>query len=227
MLHRLSVAIVIGLSLLAISGCSERGSIPSAPSPASSFNLSGAVLETTPAGSRPAGSLPLWVRVQTTTSWGHFGSTSSDEQGRYSVSNLPRGTVFLEAAWSSYRQPCFASIELRSDAVLDVEVISEATLLSSGPSSLRTISGRMVSGVVFERTPNGDRPVAGASLQAWVGDWLYGASTSTDTSGRYLLCRVPRDLPVSLYTDKAGYAQHTSEVSPGGDTIVDIQLEPR
>jgi hypothetical protein len=185
------------------------------------------VLETTASGSRPVEDIPLYVRVQTVNSWGHFGTTGTDAQGRYSISNLPRGTVYLEATWTAYLQPCFASMDLRSDAALDVEVISPATLLSLGHSSLRNVSGRTISGLVFDTTAGGVRPVPGANLQVWVGDWLFGAETLSDASGRYLICRVPRDLPVNVYTDKEGYRQHVGEVLPGGDTTFDIQMERR
>ena len=67
--------------------------------------------------------------------------------------------------------------------------------------------------------------MAGAHLQVWVGDWLYGASMSSDASGRYLLCRVPRELSINVYTGKEGYRQHIAEVLPGGNTTLDIQLE--
>jgi len=81
--------------------------------------------------------------------------------------------------------------------------------------------------LVFDTTAGGVRPVPGANLQVWVGDWLFGAETSSDASGRYLICRVPRDLPVNVYTDKEGYRQHVGEVLPGGDTTFDIQMERR
>jgi hypothetical protein len=229
MLFRLVVAIVLALATLSNSGCNGQGSpvVPGPSAGASSLNLSGLVLETTPSGSRPVDGVTLFVKVQSGNSWGHFGSTMSDAQGRYAVSNLSPGTVYMEASWNTYRQPCFASMDLRRDAVLDIEVISEATLLALGSSSLKTLSGRMVSGFVFEPTAGGGRPVAGAELQVWVGDWLYGASTSTDASGRYLFCRVPRELPVNVYTNKEGYREHIVEILPGGDTTLDIQLERR
>lgn len=226
MLLRLIVVIALMTSLLSSSGCNQKGSTPAAPSPPSSFNVSGSVLETTPSGSRPLDGVTLFVKVLSGRSVGHFGSTTTDPQGRYSVSNLPPGTVYIEATWYSYVQPCFASIDLqKGDALLDVEVVSAATLLSLGPSSLRTIKPRTVSGLVFETTPSGSRPVAGAKLQVWADDWLYGASTSTDASGRYLLCNVPQAFTLSVYTDKEGYHQQSSDVLPGGDTTVDIQLE--
>jgi hypothetical protein len=229
MLLRLLVAMAIALSTLSNAGCTEQSSpSPLTPGPrptSSSFNLSGSVLETTASGSRPVGDIPHYVRVRTVNSWGHFGDTGTDAQGRYSISNLPRGTVYLEATWTAYLQPCFASMDLQRDAALDVEVISPATLLSLGLSSVRNVSGRTVSGLVFETTTGGVRPVSGANIQVWVGDWMFGAKASSDASGRYLICRVPRDLPINLYTDKDGYRQHIAEVLPGGDTTFDIHME--
>jgi hypothetical protein len=81
---RLRVATVIALSTLSNAGCTGQSS-PVAPGPStiSSFTLSGSVLETTSSGSRPVEDLPLWVRVQTVKSFGHFGTTATDGQGRY------------------------------------------------------------------------------------------------------------------------------------------------
>jgi len=171
--------------------------------------------------------VPLFFYVDSGNVSSSFGPTTSDANGRYSVPNVPRGMVYVQSSWSRYDQPCFTSVDLRSDTVLDVEVIAPVTLLSLGPSSLRTSDGRRVSGVVFDASSGDRKPVAGARLQVWVGDWLYGASTSTDASGRYLLCRFPRGWQVSVYTDKEGYLQHTAEVLPGGDTTLDIPLERR
>lgn len=224
MLPRFVVAIAIAISTLACNG-HDSPSAPSPPAAVSAFNLSGTVLETTQFGTRPVDGVSLFVRVSNLKSFGHFGSTMSDAQGKYSVSNVPQGTVYLEASWNGYLQPCFASMDLRSDAVLDIEVISEATLLSLGLSSLRIMNAPTVSGLVSEAASG--RPVAGAKLQVWVGDWLYGASTSTDASGRYLVCRVPREWPLNVYTGKDGYHQHIAEVMPGGDTTLDIRLERR
>ena len=229
MVLRLIAPIAVALSALSNSGCSGHAS-PSAPSPpaaATSFTLSGSVLESTASGSRPAEGVPLFFWVDSGNVSRNFGPTTSDANGRYSVPNVPRGMVYVQSSWSRYDQPCFTSVDLRNDAVLDVEVIAPATLLSLGASSLRTADGRRVSGVVFDASSGDRKPVAGARLQVWVGDWLYGASTSTDASGRYLLCRFPRGWQVSVFTDKEGYLQHTAEVLPGGDTTLDIPLERR
>jgi hypothetical protein len=229
MVLRLIVPIAIGLSTLSNAGCRGHDSplAPSPPAEAMSFTLSGSVLESTASGSRPAEGVPLFFWVDAGNTSRNFGPVTSDADGRYSVSNVPRGMVYVQSSWSRYEQPCFTSVELRGDTVLDVEVVSPATLLSLGPSSLRNLNGLTVSGVVFDASSGDRRPIAGARLQVWIGDWVYGASTSTDASGRYLLCRFPRGWQVSVYTDKEGYRQHTAEVLPAGNTTLDIPLERR
>ncbi len=173
---------------------------PTAPSPLPSpvpqppFTVSGVVLEHTMAGSRPLAGVRL--RLRTWQPPGSFLDTVSDASGRYEVSGLQaRETVTVAPSIEAeYRAPCPAGTSgLSGNSTVDVHVVSTALLSTAGaPASLPRTS-IWVSGVVFERTPEGRRPVAGAAADLAVddSDAFVMSTTLTDGSGRYLLCTVP------------------------------------
>ncbi len=125
---------------------------------------------------------------------------TSDATGRYSLSGVMMGTrvSIAPAPGSGYFAPCPSGSprSITSDVDLDVHVVSAGLLATAGaPSTMPRPEGIWVSGRVFERTPQGTRPVAGAAVHlADVGpledanDPRFSSNTLTDAAGRYLLC---------------------------------------
>jgi hypothetical protein len=153
--------------------------------------------------------------------------------GRYSVSGVPAGAISIAPAGASgYYAPCPAGDFVGSDRVFDVHVVS-ATLLSTtgAPADTPQLGTIWVSGVVFERTPEGRQPIAGASvnLAGDGSDPRIGSTTLTDAAGRYLVCPpIPStgtDQSASLHVSREGYRRASGSVSLGWDfTGVDIEL---
>jgi hypothetical protein len=87
----------------------------------------------------------------------------------------------------------------------------------------------VVSGVVSE----GNRPIAGANISAWVDQgssgysymWAHGAVFS-DAAGRYALVGLPAGARVWLQTWKDGFVQQCAapQITVRADAIVDLQL---
>jgi hypothetical protein len=223
------VTVFAGL-LLALGGCAETHS-PTRPTVDTRspevFILSGTVYEHTPAGQRPLANVPLDI-----------GSSGipfyrSDGDGRYRV-ELPgwmgRGYV-ARASLSGFHQPCRASIALQDTPnVLDIHLVAESTLRSSGvPSSLPVLNPQ-VSGQIVERTLQGDVPVSGALVSGEFGWELNDEpsvriTTVSDGTGRYLMCGADGATGVSVTA--AGYLPARAAVNLRTSSFYDFTLVRR
>jgi hypothetical protein len=158
------------------------------------------------------------------------GAGITDAAGRYSIIiRRPEEaslTVWAIASKDSYVQQCVATTTVQADASLDLRLASVTTLSTARPLSdpgLRTISG-----VVFEATPTGRRPVEDASV-GWEGllDTVL-AATRSDAAGRYALCNLSMGRVNGLFALKQGYSNVTyTSVDAGTDAVVDIEITRR
>jgi hypothetical protein len=94
---------------------------------------------------------------------------------------------------------------------------------------------RTVSGIVFETTATGPRPIQGATV-GWYAFFNEGdgmARTLTDANGFYLLCGLTQSRIASrdiedggLYAYKEGYSYELSVVEAGtSDVVLNIELK--
>jgi hypothetical protein len=170
---------------------------PTIPSPSPSeappqngaFTLSGVVYEITREGRRPLAGVPLDVSVEYQQ---RPPKVTSDSEGRYSLSNQA-GQLKVKAEKEGFSQPCRANVDLTQDGILDIFVVSDSLLATSGVPPSFPIFEPTISGRVFERTSNGLNPVAAARVYI---DFTAGfgsapsANTITDAAGRFLMCNV-------------------------------------
>jgi len=81
-----------------------------------------------------------------------------------------------------------------------VTVLMGLTLACGGSPTTSSATVFSVSGTVIERTPTGDRTVAGATVRAWVQEAGHGYAlaqgATTDAMGRYTLANVPASVVV-------------------------------
>src|SRR5262245_61751758 len=171
--------------LVAVSGCGQELSVPTAPTvpngPSASvvptFTLSGVIIERF--SGRPVQGVKVWVWPLTfaqVRGWPPAGMrmTPSDDAGRYTISGLPSlGPVWVSTAqtWGDafsapYMHQCATMVTVEGDATLDVTVASTTDLValnvSTGPGPPNS---RTVSGTVFEMTASGRQP----ARNVWVG----------------------------------------------------------
>jgi hypothetical protein len=152
----------------------------------------------------------------------------TNEVGRYEVSNLPDGQIQLWGApfLQGYVQPCAVIFDITGDTTRDIEVVAIETLNSLAPPRPLTAHEPTLTGTVYEVTPTGRQPVAGALIEAdgagglgWV-----VANTVTDLNGRYFLCNLPKGMDLLVW--KKGYV--TKETWPVGgppSTTLDIEIQ--
>jgi hypothetical protein len=230
--HSPALVCVLGLML----GACGPNPIPSQPSvfpppppppdPASSppFTLSGTVFEHTPSGVRPQAGVPVRVRL-----WGTpmLLDGTSDSAGRYAIPGVPAGAVTIAPpSESGYRAPCPSGTDvLKSNASFDVHVVSTTLLSTSGAPPSMPLSFLSIGGTVFERVPDGTRPVAGATVDLAGDDTdrFVFSTTLTDARGGYLICTAPPGVGTDqihwVRAQKDGYRPASRTGFPGYDTI--------
>jgi hypothetical protein len=111
----------------------------------------------------------------------------TDDNGQYTARVPSKSRVFayardVSAPW----QPCLASAVVDKDTTIDVHVTPVGSSLTPPAAA-----SPMITGFVYETTPQGRRPLPGvvAWLEVSVSSFLV-AVTRTDESGRFFLCRV-------------------------------------
>jgi hypothetical protein len=173
-----------------------------------------------------------------------FLQVTSDATGRYSLSGVPLtyegrsvNVSIAPAPGSGYYAPCPNGGTVTSDRTFDVHIVSAGLLGSAGaPSMLPRLGSIWVSGRVFENTPQGIRPVAGASVHlvdAGPGenatDPRFSSNTLTDAKGEYLVCPpIPgtgTDIDAMLRAERDGYQPASRSAFLGWDySGVDFEL---
>ena len=208
------------VAALVMSGCGPSGPSSAAPPTA----------PTQPAVASGTGSVVSGVVIDSNTKLplagarvylvsGRGGWTTTDARGLFQYTGVPDGFIVLQAPQTSYDQRCAVTAQLHGDAVLDVELVPVGS-----PTSTANADPPTLSGVVFETTPEGRRPVAGA-LVGLGGDndyWLAGATTDAD--GRYLLCRLPIGVSTHVWASKTGYAATDVNVQIDGSGQRDLEI---
>jgi hypothetical protein len=159
---------------------------------------------------------------------------STDELGRYAATRGEPGLVGIAIPdGAGYHAPCPAGFDnLSQNRTMNIYVVADATLTTTGvPASLPT-TNPTVSGTVFERALNETRPVAGAEVflirNPSAGSVF--SATLTDAAGRFLLCAAPPGIGTGtlmyLEVDKQGYRPTHREIAVGTADRVDLELVP-
>jgi hypothetical protein len=153
-------------------------------------------------------------------------SLTTDANGRYTWLGNGSGLKVV-AQKAGYSQPCRVSLR-PTTADQDLYVVANETLATSGVPASMPIVGPVLTGRVFERTSNGERPVSGATvILDFTGGmgWARSATTITDAAGRYLLCNV-EDVGFGFYAfvSKPGYTEAFVHVNVKPLATFDIEL---
>ena len=229
-MHMFRLRITASL-LLGLSGCS--GSAPTAPtspatpspanpSPPQSYVVSGILSEIVGGVSRPLAGRQVHLFISGTCP-GPPGCVEeqgrqpyyTDDKGRYTA-EVPKRRVFVTANIGAL-QPCTANATVDKDTTIDVQVVPVGSSFAAPPEA-----GPTITGVVYETTPQGRRPLRGVDvwLEAGFEGWLV-ANTQTDGSGRFLLCRV--NAPVQMIVSSRREWQQP--LFGTGDMFFEIELK--
>jgi hypothetical protein len=202
------------------------GSSSPSPSPVISppltggYTLSGLVFESAGQERRPVvGGFASYL-VNTETAWGRV---PVDMNGVYRIPNLPDGsrvrvTAVADLRNGALRQTCGAYAGVKGDTVRDVELVRPG-------SRGQTFASPTLSGVVFETTADGRRPVADTPVVYYsVYRATFDVYTATDSQGRYEICGLPLGSGL-LGAGDCNDAVHTVPAVINGDTnALDVDL---
>jgi hypothetical protein len=202
--------------------------IPTTDAPAGRTSVEGTVSEHTANGSKAIEGARIVPWFELGSSGRRLAAVWTDSGGYYRITDAqPGGFLVLYAERAGYRQPCGATVRLGGEPVrLDIEIVSDEAL--SRDATLPDLMGGTptLSGVVFESTPGGRRPVADADVFfEWSMD-LVTAMSRSDANGRYRMCRLPTGR-VDVTAVKPGYATSGQLVQFEGDTVLDFELSRR
>jgi len=204
-------------------------SSPTNPSPSApqSYVVSGIVSETVGGISRPVAGRKVDVYIagspcvsgQTTPCIPEKADVvETDQNGRYTVpvTVWAQTLVFVAGAGlhAAGQQPCLASALVDRDTTIDVQIFPTGSF-STPPAS----AGPMITGLVYETTPQGRKPVRGAwtHLEVGAGDSYPVAKIQTDDAGRFFFCRVNR--PVRMVVSEV------TNIPGTGDMFFEIELK--
>jgi hypothetical protein len=202
---------------------------PSGASPSASaappYTLSGTVF-VTDAG--PVAGIDVEIWAETARSSSGVGRVTTDAQGRYEVSGLDWGLVWIFAAYpvatrgvehTTYAQPCAAAVRVDRNMTLDVELV-----FRRDPRPATVVRPLTIAGTVFETTPSGRVPLEGVRVFAEKLLDFVGTGAVSDAHGRYALCGLPSD-QWGVLAVKDGYQMSWNDYSPlTTNRTLDIEL---
>ena len=155
------------------------------------------------------------------------GQVPVDTSGRYVIAGLPAAPI-VRLTWTpdwqmlglGLHQPCPANVAISSaDAQRDIEVVG------SGFDEFRYESPTL-SGVVYETTVNGPRPLPHTRVIYSINNWNgFDVYTESDADGRYIFCRIPRGSG-RIGAGDCNDAVFWFPVEVSGDTVLDTDLRP-
>lgn len=222
----LFVAVVVAF----VAACNSSPSSPSVappptPQPVAQVSMvTGTVWESTIAGRQPLPGVGIDLSGEF-QSWPP--TTTTDAQGHYQVTTV-HGTGKVRAVLAGYSQPC--RVPVTATTGIDVYMVSNALLATTGIPSSMPIVPPTLTGLVFEQTPQGRRPIVGATV---IGDftggdgWAPSATTQSDATGRYLLCAVASAWDAfGVVASAPGYAEKELDVDIPAISTFDIELAP-
>jgi hypothetical protein len=172
------------------------------------------------------------VRLQVHRSRGlisEVDDVTSRADGSYEGGRGDRQSFFVwvqTPAGSPYLTPCppFTWTEQPLDVhVISADIVSTIGIPPSFPTNPTGNWHAVISGRVFERTPNGSQAIAGASIALHAGQ-----ETRSNTDGHYLLCSVGNsEISVVVTARKDGYVPVSIQGLPWFGWDLDIELTRR
>jgi hypothetical protein len=157
-----------------------------------------------------------------------FPITESNADGQFTAELVPRDGLKIVGIKTNYSQPCRLPVRT---GVADYEVylVSNDILSTTRAPSSLPITGPVLTGRVFERTPAGEQPIAGASFVLDFSNgfgWSPGAGTVTDATGHYVLCNVvdSTGFGVGAAVGKLGYDNAFLDLGSTPPSTFDVEL---
>ena len=139
----------------------------------------------------------------------------SDAQGRFVAPDVPGSTGSIILFKKGYVYPCGVTVGVQSDLSAEVELVPVESLNTTNPQPLMT-TRPLITGTVFEMTPDGPKTVAGAYVYVETWPDLTVADTVTDLTGHFTICDGTGG---HVYAGKTGYGSSAGAPAVDGMTL--------
>ena len=201
---------------------------PFPPLPTTGWVISGTVRNYTAGGIEPGRDNPLFGWLQQATFGQTTGRVAIDADGHYQFT-VPTNTLWVSlfAGSGGIQQPCAVTVLPAGNVSVDVETVTDPLQFGANIPVAMQSRSPTISGVVYEQTSAGRRPVPNAwvSLDGLGGLGLLVADTRTDADGRYILCGVPQLAGLTLMASAQGFKLFEVYNGVFGVTTFDIELQ--
>jgi hypothetical protein len=200
---------------------------PSDPGSGAFWTISGTVWEYGAGEPAPASSSRLFGWVENPGSGHTTGSFGVSPGGQYQL-RVPRDTTWVSLFGGSGHQPCAVGFAPTGDTAADLYRVTDSTRLGVNLPTELLSQTPTLSGVVYEATPAGRRPIPNAwvTLDGLGGMGVLIADTMSDAAGRYTLCGVPQRDQTSLVVGAPGFVITYYWFSDfGGRATFDIEMQ--
>lgn len=144
--------------------------------------------------------------------WAH-GPLRSNDLGLFEAPDLPEARISVFAVKSGYVQPCAVTSGVQGDVSVRVEMMPASAFDVVTAARPQLAVEPSISGVVFENTPTGRQPVAGAVVWLEETMGIPYATTMTDRSGGYFVCIIG-SLPTDAWLTVVKDGFETQSVGP-------------
>ena len=191
-------------------------------STAGTRQVAGVVTELSAGGRHALAGASVWLWVSLANGNGfRMRPAVTDSAGAYRFASVPDGDVILLADAEGFDQPCAAAARTvnRDTTTLNIDLVSRTHPLPSLASAPPTVSG-----VVFEMTADGRKPVPGALVTFESFPDLVTAMTTSDDAGRYSLCMLPVGLG-GISAWRSPFALTDLAVPVSGSIVLDLELK--
>lgn len=239
--------VVVATLLVAVAACDRDRTViaptasptPSPPTPSPipiQGVIAGTVVEFTATGDhRPVPNLRLRVRAGSSADGAVGGAelpdVVTDTNGRYEISNVTSGLLFLSTPpGSSHQFLCdFYPLITRLSPGLPISLARDLPVVSASWSGDRLppgmwSPGTSVHGTVTERVDGVLRPAAGATVTLDTGN--QDPPATTRANGFYMICsEVGTDQYRTITALKNGYRNTVRQIFGGWDFRIDLELE--
>jgi hypothetical protein len=188
------------------------------------WTISGTVWLYGETGVVPASEGPVFAWVEHAQG-GYGAGAQISETGRYEL-QVAKDTTWVSVSAGAGVQPCAIGFSPKGDSTVDINLVWDLQQLGANLPPGLPLQPPTLSGVVYEQTSKGRRPIAEAlvGLDAVGGDGVVIANTRTDANGRYMLCGVPQRERTALYVQSGGFSRLFQFEDFRGKSTLDVDM---
>ena len=156
--------------------------------------------------------------------WWVHGPLRSDDLGHFVASKIPNATIGILAFKAGYVQPCAVILNVDQDVEVYVEMLPVSMFAADAVPRPQSSVEPSLTGVIYENTESGHKPVAGAQLWAEYPLMIGAATTLSNNRGQYFVCNLSQI--TDLYVSAPDFETTiVSNIDTGQTPYLEIELK--